>query len=718
MKAEETENTSTKFNPSEFMRARHPDLFSDSELIQSPILPSAVFDHYLDTLTSRKQEYEFEYFARKLAEKEICPNLIPQTGPTGGGDGKVDTETYSVSDQISALWYQGKTEAAQERWAFAISTKKQWREKVKADVEKIVSTDRGYKRIYFISSQFIKASTRSQVEDELTVKYSIPVTILDRTWIKECVYDHDRLQLALETLSISGFENASERRKGKLDFAREQELNELEKQIQDSDRYRGLEYQLAEDCLQTALLARGLERPRTEIDGMFTRAERIAKKVGYPRQRLRIAYKKAWTAYWWFDDLEEFNSLYDSVEELVFDSFSADDLEMLFNLHTVLATNVRWNEIDPTKARLEHRTDFLTSRLKDIAADKTRPNNALSARTHLAFKNLGDARFNAQPIEEYLEELKTILTEASGLADYSFESTIQIILELGEFLNDDESYDDLFETIIRLRKNRASKIEIGQTLLRRGYQKLRANKNYDAIKLLGRAQQFLAVKENRAEFIVALYGCGLAYESVGLLWAARANVLAAVNQAFSEFGDHGKFPPSTIDYLKRLVWLELQLGRVPSILEWIQTSDLISRYVFSKEKDLHEYHKERSAQDTVLSILLLKTDFWELKWLNFLPEIFDKMELYGSWAALLFVLGYENLLKEEKFIPEDKDIDYAEDLFVKLLDQPANKDLPTQPEFLRKRTITFHSNVMGCNITISLPNERNSIYLAETILGC
>jgi hypothetical protein len=239
MITEENDSISTGFSPSKFMRARHPDLFSDSEMIQETRLPQVVLEYYLDTLTSRKQEYEFEYFARKLAEKELCPNLIPQTGPTGGGDGKVDTETYPVSDRIAALWYQGNTDAAQERWAFAISAKKKWKEKVKSDVENIVNTDRGYKRIFFISNQFIKASTRSEVEDELTAKYSIPVKILDRSWIIECVYEHDRLQLAIDTLDISGFESKSEIKKGKLDIVREQELNDLEKQIQDTDRYRG-----------------------------------------------------------------------------------------------------------------------------------------------------------------------------------------------------------------------------------------------------------------------------------------------------------------------------------------------------------------------------------------------------------------------------------------------------------------------------------------------
>src|ERR1700733_13393082 len=75
-----------KLRPSQFMRARHPDLFSDTKIEESMVLDRAVFDHHLETLTNRKQELAFERFARRLCEKELCPNLVPQTGPTGGGD--------------------------------------------------------------------------------------------------------------------------------------------------------------------------------------------------------------------------------------------------------------------------------------------------------------------------------------------------------------------------------------------------------------------------------------------------------------------------------------------------------------------------------------------------------------------------------------------------------------------------------------------------------
>lgn len=119
------------------MRARHPDLFSDTRADHVPQLAKAVFEYHLDTLTSRKQEYEFEHFCRKLAEKEVCPNLRVQTGPTGGGDSKVDTETYPVAAEIAERWWVGETSAGAERWAFAFSAKKAWKPKLKADVDNI-----------------------------------------------------------------------------------------------------------------------------------------------------------------------------------------------------------------------------------------------------------------------------------------------------------------------------------------------------------------------------------------------------------------------------------------------------------------------------------------------------------------------------------------------------------------------------------------------------
>lgn len=130
-------------SPYDFLKLRRPEKFSDSIIISQAKLDKDFFDYYLDSLTSKSKEKSFELFCKRLAEFEICPNLLPQTGPTGGGDSKVDSETYPVSDNIALTWYGSVgREASSERWAFAFSAKKDWNSKIKSDVINIISTGR------------------------------------------------------------------------------------------------------------------------------------------------------------------------------------------------------------------------------------------------------------------------------------------------------------------------------------------------------------------------------------------------------------------------------------------------------------------------------------------------------------------------------------------------------------------------------------------------
>src|SRR4051794_28189835 len=73
-------------SPSELLRRRKPELFSDSYSLSDPQLTKEVLEYHIDSITSRNEDQKFEHFARRLLEKEVCPNLVPQTGPTGGGD--------------------------------------------------------------------------------------------------------------------------------------------------------------------------------------------------------------------------------------------------------------------------------------------------------------------------------------------------------------------------------------------------------------------------------------------------------------------------------------------------------------------------------------------------------------------------------------------------------------------------------------------------------
>lgn len=209
------------FSPREFLRARRPERFSDSVVAPGPVLERQILEYHLESLTSRSQETDFEDFARRLAEREICPNLIPHTGPTGGGDSKVDTETYPVADGLLFAWYTSiGREAAAKRWAFAFSAKKDWRDKVKKDIAKIAATRRDYRKAFFISSQYISDKVRAKVEDQLRAKHKLDVRILDRSWILDRVFGNGMEDLAINALKLSPSLRKVVRR-GPLDLQRE-----------------------------------------------------------------------------------------------------------------------------------------------------------------------------------------------------------------------------------------------------------------------------------------------------------------------------------------------------------------------------------------------------------------------------------------------------------------------------------------------------------------
>jgi hypothetical protein len=80
-------------------------------------------------------------------------------------------------------------------------------DKARSDVE----TGRAYGRIIFVTNRFARAKDRARVEDELSEKHGIPVTILDRTWI-----------VRLEP----------------TDYHRERQLEEIEQAIDDPGAFR------------------------------------------------------------------------------------------------------------------------------------------------------------------------------------------------------------------------------------------------------------------------------------------------------------------------------------------------------------------------------------------------------------------------------------------------------------------------------------------------
>jgi hypothetical protein len=701
-------------SPKEFLRARRPERFSDSVVVERPSLDRALLEFHLETLTNRSQETPFANFARRLLEREVCPNLLPQTGPTGGGDSKVDSETYPVADTLSVGWYVGVgREAASERWAFAFSAKKDWKGKVRSDVEKIAETARGYSKAFFVTNQYVPDKARASMEDALRKAHGIDVRIFDRTWILDRVFTNGHESLAIKELEIA-LAPQHEVRRGPLDTQREQDLEEVEHRIQLALQQGRGAFELVNDALEAADLTRGLERPRTEVEGMYARAERLAQEFGTPHQQLRSAYDRAWTAMFWFEDYDHFNELYDVAEQRAKDSRNASELELLTNLWLVLNTAVGRKALDPSTARLVKRRNTLINALKRLEKEHERPSTALQARTlRLQMRLASTLPENADPI---LRELRNVVRQSEGLVGYPLEPLAAIVGEMGFAFGKRAAYDDLFETVIAITSRRAGEVSAARALLSRGAQQLDADRPYEAIRTIGRALARLSTHESRRDLIRALYLCANAYERVGLLWAARGTLLVAASVATNDFWSTEAVTVGQAVCYNRLKWVELQLGRVAQTLAWHEVDRIVTGILASKGYHFDQTSRGASSFDALLGILFLRTELVELKKLLSLPAVLDELDLPMSAVALLYALGHSEEVPAE-LVGDGASAADVHSTFEKWRDQPAAKELPAGPVLYDGRTVILNSKILGCRISVESENASPCVELAETVLA-
>jgi hypothetical protein len=707
-----------EFTPSSYMRTRRPHLFSDSSGKTEYSLTKEVLSHHLETLTNLKDETKFEEFARRLAERFISPNLRPQTGPTGGGDGKTDSETYPVSSELALRWFVPENTGAHEPWAFAFSAKKDWRGKVRSDVKEIVGTNRCYTRIYFVSNQFIPAKSCVEVQDALAGDFGVPVTILDRTWILDKILNHHSVDLAVETLGLTSVTSTKSKVTGSQDFKREAKLEKLEKSIADGANYQGAPLPLAEDCLEAALLSRCLEQPRVEVDGKFLRAVRVAQDKNLTKQELIATYNWAWTTYYWFDDFKGFNRLYDEVERLALGTDSASEIERLTNLWPLLGTAVAAGKLTPQDAKLEARGPALTRSLERISSETSRPNNALYAKALHLFKWVTDRRHDGnEMLDDIWLEFRELLTQANGLGAFPLESIADVLTELGALVPESEVFDKLYEQMADIIAVRRSEGAGAQKNSERGFQKLKKEKSYEAIRWFGRAVGLLVKEEYRDELINALMGSSFAYEQAGLLWAARNYVLSAVSNQFALFRETGSITDVNPEILRRYFWLELRLGRVPQILSAYEIEMMVRGARAKTAEQRAVLFGEQTDHAAMLGALLLKTPFDQLPAIALFPDSLDRLGLFHARTTLLFLMGQVDSLREDGTIPTDETEEGILDYFDHWSVYADSLGLPHAPDYLLNKTVTLRSRIVGSDVTIRAANNLTSMGVGEALLG-
>lgn len=700
--------------PSDIMRAKRPHLYSDSATTDAYRLNQSELSHHLDTLTDRNQHKDFENFARKLLEREVCSNLRPQTGPEGGGDGKVDTETYPVDDKIAERWFVGDRSDRQAKWGFAFSAKKDWINKVRSDVEGIVGTNRGYEKIFFVTSRPARAKDRLRVEDGLQNAYDVSVTILDREWILDRVFSHDHKDLAFKYLGAGEYDPNGVKL-GPNDFKHQQTLTEIEQALARMGDTQSDYTQAVSNTYEAAILSRRLERPRYETEGRFQRAIEFAKKYGMNSQYLRATYELAWTRFWWFDDVDALQDLYEQVEKIAFPTNNCFYISKVFNLYQLLVGQVVSGFQDLESTKLPERSFRLKEKFIVLAGDKSQPNNALYAEALLWLFRLNEDVLdsNRDNFKEIWIGLSSVIDRAARLGEFPAEMLDAVVEALSPLESESMEFDQLVEKLAEFMAERSKELKAGQIYLSQGKRKLDAEKPIDSIKFLGRSVVNFMKEESREEQGHALYCLAVGYRGAGLLWAARGAAMGAITQVCSQAEQDGEMPAEVVPTFLLFTLVALQLGHVADFLSGIKFLHAANNILPLDAASRERLSKKIIEFDHLLSCLFFVLSIDDITRLAELPDILEALYLFTARVVLLYRLGHLDKVKSDGSIPEGTKDSDIHDMMSALAAQPASLDLPKRIVLMGGNLSKIDTRIMGINVQVVAEGNRNGFLLAE-----
>ena len=709
-----TDNEIHFFSPSEFYRQRRPEFFSDSENITNINLPREVLAYEIEKISTNQKQDLFETLCRRLAERLICPNLIPQVGPTGGGDGKTDTETYPVSEIISERWFVPQDGwKNDEKWVFAFSAKKDWKTKIELDIEKVFNTNRGYTKFFFISNQTIPSKKKKDEQDTLIKKYGIDVIIFDAIWIIDNIYEKNFIELAAETLNMSDVYRIQEKRLGKNDSERLTELKEIEKRINNTNFYLDGDFQLLHDAIRSAILSRMLEFPRDEIEAKFIRAERLCNKYNKKSLMPKIIYQKAWTYINYYDDYSGFINEVIKLKEIINENSSNIEIEWLFNILNLYRPihNAKLDNIPNGDVFYHDFEKYVINILSLRSQNNEMPCSALIAKTYLSFIELIRLRILNEDLSIPLQNLSDILLESKKYIEYPFESFYQMITEMGIAFADNLEYDTLIDNLADVLSSRESEISSGIVFLNHGIQKFNANKFNESIIYLGKSIYRLAKEETSDKLVLSLIALSESYKELALPWASYNCLITAASLDVKKWYEEKIITERFLSIIKSILSTEILLGRLPNIFFWYGLFSILYQQYGEKDEDI----PDDILIDGCLAVRLLHIDQNENN-LIYLPNILKNLGLPISSDAVLFLLGYvDEIIEHYKSAGINNSIE-LEAFFQKAYSQPLADQIFFQTEFQNSDILILKSIIIGCNIIFEFKKEKNMVFLVEMLL--
>lgn len=687
--------------PKELLKKLHPDQFSDSKIIEKIECPRDFLDFSISKLSEQNKHFDFEDFIRKLLEREICPNLIEETGPAGGGDGKVDTENYSVAPDKQLFWWYGLN-PTNDKWAFAFSLKKDWKSKCNSDIKKIIETRRGYTKIFFVTNQPIKNNIRLDYQDLKKNETGVEVTIFDKTWILDKVLQDRNLDL-LKIINITT--PVKEKQVGINDIKKQKRLEEVESCLSDYSSSGILNQDVLDLASESAILSRDLEENEDIVVGKFERALRLSRKKGNHRSENENLYNLAWYYHWWLNDNENFEKWYKEYESKVIEDKNLDEIMDLTNLWTLAFTR---NERNYEKTK--DKTEKLLSLLYEKESSLSRVTQLMAKTKVCIIKITIDDNTDFQ-----FEQLTIIVEEATKFKEYNFVELAKMIEVLLPIYNDNEKYDCLYESITDKLTTRQGEIQRAKMYLKKSKFLSSNSDHYNAINLLGKCLTLLYKNETDDKLLEVYINIGGNFDSIGLYYAAKNYYIASIALSLDIFLKENIMDPFWIKIINRIIDIEIQMGNVEASIEWIDIKNLFLNILFEKNEqiDLEKEYDFLTQRDALISSEILSTKEYDFEMMNKIIDICKKNELITSEVMAKYVIGeYDTRLLTECENDKIKVDELVRDFYEVSLYQ----ELPC-PSYINKRNSEITTSLSGNKISIKFSSTKLLHRFAEFLIA-
>jgi hypothetical protein len=159
--------------------------------------------------------------------------------------------------------------------------------------------------------------------------------------------------------------------------------------------------------------------------------------------------------------------------------------------------------------------------------------------------------------------------------------------------------------------------------------------------------------------------------------------------------------------------MELLLGRIPQLLMAMEFEAILMPQLMLKDNALKRATNNRQLTEGMLGILFLSASLDQLKRMGDIPEALEQIDIFLPKACLMYALGYKKELSEEGFPTVEK-----ADSFMKLaFEQPGRLQLPARPQIDDGQSVTYRTNVLGCEVSLLAQANAFSISVAEAVLG-